>query len=445
MKTFITKILAPLAIFCISCENEMPSVIAESGLNWRTVPSHKLEGVKDWYVKRIGSGKDQRQAPLEVMWGTALYSQKGPDQLVFSAFVADSTSDEIKNIYLFKREDGYSGYILGHQSSASTKGSVDGNFTGQLTMYDLEGEIKTSSILKNGKAIQAKNVSGLTGMSNLRTAIEDDPIMLQEITITATRIESNTTWIILSSVNYFDLSSTFPGYRYEGYVGGEHHYAAPTSSSQRPRFVPGDPAGDPIDMPCVASQFFNDNKQPRNYEVTIFVDQPEAGTRETWAYVGDDGDVMSVGHTFFQLTKNNMDGTRIQYIVGYYPMNGSIDPLAEDYTDVGGFRNDNARNFDVSITYPNLQQWKFHELLDFLSSMQNTTYDLRTQNCSDIGLRGARQLGQFLPDTQGTWPGGSGSNPGDLGEDIRNLANSSSYSRNLAGGTASTNTPNTCR
>jgi hypothetical protein len=46
-------------------------------------------------------------------------------------------------------------------------------------------------------------------------------------------------------------------------------------------------------------------------------------------------------------------------------------------------------------------------------------YDLNTNNCTDWVEQKAATGGVTLPDTQGSWPGGGGSNPGQLGEELK--------------------------
>jgi hypothetical protein len=49
------------------------------------------------------------------------------------------------------------------------------------------------------------------------------------------------------------------------------------------------------------------------------------------------------------------------------------------------------------------------------------TFDLNTNNCTDATIKAGSAAGISVPDTTGKWPGGGGSNPGDLGEDLRLL------------------------
>jgi len=47
-------------------------------------------------------------------------------------------------------------------------------------------------------------------------------------------------------------------------------------------------------------------------------------------------------------------------------------------------------------------------------------YHLNHNNCTDYALEVGNQAGMGLPECNGMWPGGGGSNPGTLGEHIRN-------------------------
>ena len=49
------------------------------------------------------------------------------------------------------------------------------------------------------------------------------------------------------------------------------------------------------------------------------------------------------------------------------------------------------------------------------------TYDLRHQNCVDAVINAGMAVGVSVPDTEGDWLFGRGSNCGDLGEDLRIL------------------------
>lgn len=48
-------------------------------------------------------------------------------------------------------------------------------------------------------------------------------------------------------------------------------------------------------------------------------------------------------------------------------------------------------------------------------------YNLNTNNCADFSIQMRNLAGLNLPDTFGTWPGGGGSNPGQLGQVIKGM------------------------
>ena len=61
--------------------------------------------------------------------------------------------------------------------------------------------------------------------------------------------------------------------------------------------------------------------------------------------------------------------------------------------------------------------------MPYVINLQNNpgTYDLEDNNCTDATIAAGAAVGVQVPDTQGSWPTGRGSNPGDLGEDLRLL------------------------
>lgn len=434
LTNFLTVALLLIAHAACDYEGIFPQESSPT-MAWEVMPDMDLSDVRTWYQTRMMS-LPSGVKPAEIMWGTARYRKVDGDRYVISALIAKQANELLKTAYFFKRGKEYSGYVLGHSIDNGT--AITNDFTGQLTLYDLDGTSITSSILENGKSILHRNASRLKRLSNLRAATEDDPILLQEIVIESTRIESGTTWLLLSSPIYYDLSHFFPGYQYEGYVDGSYHYAAPVSSPGEVFIFFGGPV---ININCVSAKF-HDNKPATSYSVAIYVDQPKPGTREKWVFE-DNGTKLSAGHTFIRLTKNNSDGTKVEYIVGYYPINGDVNALTDDVTDTGGFRNNNMSDFDVSITY-NVTALQFYDAIDYLTGFATSTYNLETQNCSDVGIGCAAAMDKILPDTYGSWGPGGGTNPADLGEDIRAMPNSPAYTINRAGGTVSTTHPSGC-
>jgi hypothetical protein len=161
-------------------------------------------------------------------------------------------------------------------------------------------------------------------------------------------------------------------------------------------------------------------------KVTIFVDQPSPNSRSTWA-----GSPFNpnVGHTFISIEQGG-----ITRVFGFYPSDG-VDPLDPAISSV--LVDDSGHSFDVSIEI----DVSSSQLTNIINGTiaYNGTYNLNTFNCTDFGILIASLAGVNLPDTNGSWPGGGGSNPGDLGEDIRILTPSSNSTSNTSGGTAQSN------
>ncbi|NNF21305.1 MAG: hypothetical protein HKN67_05140 [Saprospiraceae bacterium] len=61
-------------------------------------------------------------------------------------------------------------------------------------------------------------------------------------------------------------------------------------------------------------------------------------------------------------------------------------------------------------------------------------YNLNSFNCTDYAIGVANAIGLGIPDTDKDWYVGSGSNPGSLGEDLRDY--SGGDSSNTSGGSS---------
>ena len=164
-------------------------------------------------------------------------------------------------------------------------------------------------------------------------------------------------------------------------------------------------------------EIFNDNKEAENYRMIIYVDQPgSGGDRDTYE-INSITETPDVGHTFVKLVKENKDGTTTSYTFGFYP-SGGVD--LNNKTTRGIIYNDEDHQYDVSWeTSVNKEQ--FNKMIKYIGSEETTTYDLDDYNCTDFVIQMAKSGGIKLPDTQGKWPFGGGSNPGDFGEDLMEM------------------------
>lgn len=115
----------------------------------------------------------------------------------------------------------------------------------------------------------------------------------------------------------------------------------------------------------------------------------------------------------------NDGGNSITQTFGFSP-SVEVNPLTGNISCAGAFVNDSSHGYDVSTTGAPI-------------------YNLDTNNCTDYAMDIFNQTGNTLPDTNGTWIVGGGSNPGNLGQDIRNL-NNTNVTTNSNGGTAPAST-----
>lgn len=158
------------------------------------------------------------------------------------------------------------------------------------------------------------------------------------------------------------------------------------------------------------------------YSVTLCVAQPVPGSRDAWGFtslqVGQSADLVSAGHTFLILTQSDAAGT-ITRNVGFYPKY-SASPIQP--VDQGQLSNDEEHGYNISVTYT-MDNSQFFKVLEFVSHGNDAgfNYDLNSNNCSSFAIRALRSAGIVLPVSPGTWPNGEGFNPGDLGEDLRNM------------------------
>jgi hypothetical protein len=163
-------------------------------------------------------------------------------------------------------------------------------------------------------------------------------------------------------------------------------------------------------------------------KLTLFVDQPTPNSRDTWSGWATDPDV---GHTFIGIEQGNF--TRF---VGFYPTDG-VNPYTSP-SDPSSLVDDSSHPYDVKIEL-NLTAAQLTNIINFIKNRVGT-YNLNNYNCTDFGLNVCILAGITLPDTHGSWPGGGGSNPGDLGEDIRQMNSTSAITVTKTSGASSSNT-----
>lgn len=161
--------------------------------------------------------------------------------------------------------------------------------------------------------------------------------------------------------------------------------------------------------------------QAEGATLTVFVEQPRPGTRDV-------NGPNQVGHTFIGIQQN---GT--SRFIGYYPDS----PMASLIGSQDGELHSNENsNFNVSISI-SIGANQLASVITYINNYPQT-YNLNKFNCTDFAIEVANRGGLNLPETIGTYNYGigtfSGHNPGDLGEDIRNMTLPTNATRNTTGG-----------
>ena len=179
---------------------------------------------------------------------------------------------------------------------------------------------------------------------------------------------------------------------------------------------PDDPIND-------VNHFFDCFNSSQGAVLTVYVNEPNPGS-------GNTHNGTSVGHTFVSLQQGNNVST-----FGYYPVSDYIYPSINNSSSaILGNDGSGNESFSASIS-TNVTGNQLQKILN-ASINFNSTYHLDTYNCTDFAIDLGNLAGMNLPESNGTWPGGGGSNPGTLGKHIRNLNTSNNVPTNTTGGGA---------
>ena len=139
---------------------------------------------------------------------------------------------------------------------------------------------------------------------------------------------------------------------------------------------------------------------------TIYVDQPIANSSDSWTLTSDN--TPDPGHTFIAIQQGD-----IRRVFGYYPRN-NVNPVTSP-SDPSAFGNDQGHKFDVAVSIP-INASQLQTIINSSVNSSTSTYNLNSFNCTDFAIKIGNLAGLNLPNSYGTWPGGGGSNPGQLGQ-----------------------------
>lgn len=181
--------------------------------------------------------------------------------------------------------------------------------------------------------------------------------------------------------------------------------------------------------------FSNYGGSDHTYTVTVCVDQPVPGSRTPWTFtsVGTSsttavGNPFNTGHTFLVLAETFSDHSVVRN-VGFYPQT-IVTPLTPGAQ--GQLNDDEGHDYNISLTI-SVDNGQFFNILNYVGLGNNPglMYNLNNDNCTTFDLSALAAAGINLPSTKSSWLGdGYGNDPGDLGEDIRNMSLAPNMVRN---------------
>lgn len=167
-------------------------------------------------------------------------------------------------------------------------------------------------------------------------------------------------------------------------------------------------------------------------QLAVYVEQPVPGTRQIREGLGD------YGHSFIGL-RDTTTGKEQKF--GFYPQN-KWDLALDRSASVPGVvkRESSDAGWTVQMSYT-ISDKQYDQLMrDITGQIQNGApdYNMETENCTTWVVNEAGTIGIDLPQTPGKDAGGSGLDPGDLGQDLRDKGAQVIPNLNSNGGSSGT-------
>jgi hypothetical protein len=159
------------------------------------------------------------------------------------------------------------------------------------------------------------------------------------------------------------------------------------------------------------NETFDDGKTAIAYALIFHVKQPVRGKSKIFK-------LTNTGHTFITLIKYNSDSTYAAISYGFYPKKDnplSATPIIPSTSST--FKDDSEHAWD-EVLGKFISKRRFNKILALTQQYHNIAYHLSKNNCTDFGLKAAALAGLKVWDTKGSWPLGSGNNPGITGQSL---------------------------
>lgn len=412
----ITAVL--IAVFFTGCqqEEEVPGVAEGT----------KIQAAKEWFKEYEGKGDNYVYLRnLIYDWHGAIVKQAedGTETILIPIKELKIDQAEIwqQRLYLYKLPDGsYKATLVeiypDKAAPRENQSLEGGNFNGYISVWDLKKGFVKAARFKNNHAVEDGIVEVLDRESKATNRAPSINLCvdggcddgggttvtggeLREVIIPPTPKKQPTpnpkaVFAPRSPI----IGGTTPG-GYTSPSGG-----ASGGGGTQATIVVIEIEGEKID-PKEETKCFDKTKPA---VLTVYVQQPNENKRDK---MGEN----SVGHTFIGIQQ----GT-IQRIIGFYPDSPNASLISSQKSEL----HDNSNTlYHVSISI-GVDADKLSSLINYINDYSKT-YDLNNYNCSDFAIGAAEKAGLKLPKTTGSYNAVivnfKGRNPGDLGQDIRNM------------------------
>lgn len=332
---------------------------------------------------------------------------KGTDQLL--TVIPFTTNNDLENsrILMLKIDNEIKSVIF---SMYPDENSSKESFSGKLFSYSLDGNFISGFRAKNGIIVG----QFFENTSSLKTNIDNGkiPTLTRKTPSSSEALDGvyvqNNYRNTVHALDMFGYSSIFGndifGGGFNDYGGVDYYSWDAGGSNESATTITIAIEGEKID-PKEEMKCFDKSKPAM---LTIYVQQPNENTRDK---MGSN----SVGHTFLGIQQ----GT-VQRILGFYPDSPNASLISSQNSEL----HDNSGTlYHVSIAVE-IDATKLANVINYVNSYPKT-YDLNNYNCSDFAIGAAGKGGLDLPKTTGSYDAViinfKGRNPGDLGQDIRNM------------------------